>query len=82
MPIDDIFQYLRKVGGTDVLVFESAKKASEARDLIIDQLDKEGVAVDARPSLDIFESTLRMRLKPKETARATEPPGKAKAVCF
>jgi hypothetical protein len=71
MPLDDIFDYLRKCGGTDTLVFASVEEASKARDLIQHQLAEDDVAFDKFPHLDLFDATLRTRLK--EYSRASKP---------
>jgi hypothetical protein len=75
--MDSLFDYLRACGGQDFLIFDSAEKASMARDLIAHQLEEDDVVFDMRPSLDLFDNQLRIRLKetinePKPAEQAVE----------
>lgn len=77
MPLDSLFDYLRRCKGQDFLTFSDADAASKARTLLIDQLDDDGVAVEKRPSIDQFDNQLRLRLKelrhePESTEQAAE----------
>lgn len=63
MHIDSLFDYLRRCGGQDFLTFDSSEAASKARELLVDQLDDEGIDIEKRPSIDQFDHQLRLRLK-------------------
>jgi hypothetical protein len=63
MPIDDFFEYLSYCGGRDTLVFDSAKDASLARDVLIEQFESDGVSIEQRPELNQFGNELQIKLR-------------------
>lgn len=57
-----------------MLTFSSAEAAAKAREALIDQFDDEGIDISKRPSIDQFDTVLRLRLKEVLHAHdATEP---------
>jgi hypothetical protein len=61
--LDSLFDYLRRCKGQDFLTFPTAEAASLAREVLIEQLEADDVAVNDRPSIDQFDTQLRLRLK-------------------
>jgi hypothetical protein len=78
MPMDSLFDYLRRCKGQDFLTFDNSEAASKARDLLIQQLEEDDVPIEARPSIDQFDNQLRLRLK--ETSRAAQPTAQVEKV--
>jgi hypothetical protein len=78
VPHDSIFDYLRHCGGQDFLCFPSARAAAEARLVLINQLTQDGVDMGDMPSIDQFDTQLRLRSK--EAPRDAQPSAKAAAV--
>lgn len=63
MHLDTVFDYLRRCGGQDTLVFDTPQKAGLARLLLIKQFEADEIEVDDRPALDVFDNQLRIRLR-------------------
>lgn len=78
MPLDSLFDYLRRCKGQDFLTFDTKEAASAAREVLVGQLEEDDVSIDARPSIDQFDNQLRLRLK--EAPRATQPAAQAEKV--
>lgn len=78
MPLDSLFDYLRRCKGQDFLTFDTPAAASAARELLVEQLEEDDVAIPARPSIDQFDNQLRLRLK--EASSAAQPVAQAEKV--
>lgn len=78
MPLDSLFDYLRRCKGQDYLTFDNAEAASAAREVLVGQLEEDDVAIEARPSIDQFDNQLRLRLK--EATRAAQPAAQVEKV--
>jgi hypothetical protein len=70
--MDDLIQYLKNCGGRDTLVFDSSEKASLARELLLEQCEKDGIDFTQRPAIDQFEHQLRTTLRDKVGSDAPE----------
>ena len=74
MPLDSIFDYLRRCKGQDFLTFATAEAAAHARDVLLEQFAADGIDTSKRPSIDQFDTQLRLRLKEVPRANdASEP---------
>lgn len=73
--MDTLLDYLRRCGGADLLVFDDSVKAAKAREYIQHICEEEDIELSVRPSCDLFDNVLRLRLRTaKETDREpTEP---------
>lgn len=78
MPLDSLFDYLRRCKGQDFLTFDTTAAASAAREVLVKQLEDDDIAIPARPSIDQFDNQLRLRLK--EASCAAQPAAQAEKV--